>query len=663
MALVCLILPLLLTTRAVSAQEAPKMMVTAANPDPKTLPTLGVWQRDQEILVSASFPNAPGFTCDSWCYESPLDFVGAKPLPNGRLELRHRFRDHPEVLLFTTVTPEPGAVEIAARPELEKSGVGKIPGDLQPPNLCWQLKRAAGFASAPDPYPEFVKRCFIFTEKGRTFLDKTTRLQIPCRPPDDQYNNPPWVQMYVGAWQPVPKAPPDCWAAYSPDRYTTTVIGAVSRDGKYLAALANDSAPLMCQAWHDCMHNNPQWLPADGPPERRTWRLKMYVMRNDPKALLARVAKDFPAALHYCFQAPGVADYLPAFRSRLADRLTFPLSWLSGTYKSFGSWRKVARAKVMECLSTAPPTASFEPAFFAEQDRGTYVARKVVLNLTADSRVLGCMLVPKGKGPFLAVLLLHDHGARFDIGKEKVIQPWDDRPERIASAREWVDELYGGRFIGDELAKRGYVCFCTDALNWSDRGGAGYEGQNALAGNLMHLGGSWAGLIAWEDLRAAEFLAARPEVDPRRVAAMGLSMGAFRAWQVAALSDRIKAGVAVCWMATVKGLMAPGNNQTVGQSAFAMLHPGLFNYLDYPDVASLACPKPMLFYNGEQDGLFPVPSVRDAYAKMRTVWESQDAGDRLVTKLWNVPHVFNGEMQDAAFAWLDGQFGIGSAQR
>jgi dienelactone hydrolase len=353
------------------------------------------------------------------------------------------------------------------------------------------------------------------------------------------------------------------------------------------------------------------------------------------------------------FQSPGVEHNLPAFRDALAARLTFPMSWLSGNAPDFGTWRKAGRAKVTECLLAAPPAVPFDPVVLAEQDRGSHVARKVVLSLTGDSRVLGYLLVPKGQGPFPAVLLLHDHGAKFDIGKEKVVRAWEDQPEKLASAQKWVETYYGGRYLGDELARRGYVCFCTDALNWSHRGGAGYDGQQALAGNLLHLGMSFAGLIAHEDLRAAEFLATRPEVDARRVAAMGLSMGSFRTWQVAALSDRIAAGVAVCWMATVKGLMTPGNNQTRGQSAFTMTHPGLLHLMDYPDVASLACPKPMLFYNGLRDGLFPVPSVRDAYAKMRKVWESQQAGDRLQTKLWDVPHVFDRPMQDEAFAWLD----------
>jgi dienelactone hydrolase len=674
---------------AQQTSEQTKVIVTATNPDPQNLPTLGVWQRDEMTFVSASFPDVPEFTCDSWCYESALDFIGARALDGGKVELRHRAREQPQMLLVTTVTPEPGAVEFAARAELDQGAAGPLPANPLVPNLCWQLRRAPAFASSPEPYPEFIKRCFIFTDKGRTFLDHTARRPIPCRPPDDPYNNPPWVQMYLRAGQPQPPVQPTSWADYSPDRYTVPIIGAVSRDGEYLAAIANDSANMMAQAWHDCMHNNPEWLPAAAPADpahdvaqppsavNLVWRLKIYAMENDAAALLARAARDFaqtaangrsrrvraPAsraappttpAQGPTFQSPGVKDYLPVFSDRLAARLTFPLSWLSGKYKDFKAWRKAARAKVMECLLTPPPPAAFNPEVIAKQDRGTYVARKVVFNLTGDSRVLGLMLVPKGEGPFPAVLLLHDHGARFDIGKEKVIEPFDVPPQRLASAHQWADECYGGRFIGDELAKRGYVCFATDALNWSDRGGAGYEGQQALASNLMHFGMSLAGLIAHEDLRAAEFLATRPEVDARRVAAVGLSMGAFRTWQVAALSDRISAGAAICWMATTKGLMVPGNNQTGGQSAFTMTHPGLFAYLDYPDAASIACPKPMLFYNGTQDALFPVPSVREAYAKLRRVWESQHAGERLVTKLWQAPHVFNRQMQDEVFAWLEG---------
>jgi hypothetical protein len=84
-----------------------------------------------------------------------------------------------------------------------------------------------------------------------------------------------------------------------------------------------------------------------------------------------------------------------------------------------------------------------------------------------------------------------------------------------------------------------------------------------------------------------------------------------------------------------------------------MLHPGLQADLDYPDVASIAAPKPMLFYGGRYDRLFPQSGVEDSYAKMRGVWDSQGAGDRLVTETWAVEHKFTPEMQEKTIDWLD----------
>ncbi|MCP1315579.1 hydrolase, partial [Halomonas sp. 707D7] len=134
----------------------------------------------------------------------------------------------------------------------------------------------------------------------------------------------------------------------------------------------------------------------------------------------------------------------------------------------------------------------------------------------------------------------------------------------------------------------------------------------------------------------------------------GFSMGAFRAWQVAALSPHISATVANAWMAQAKGLMVPGNNQLRGQSAFNMLHPSLLRLLDFPDVAALAAPAPMLVYAGEEDTLFPPSAVEGAMARMHDVWSAHGAEEHLTTRLWeDKGHVFTADMQDAAFEWLD----------
>ena len=156
-----------------------------------------------------------------------------------------------------------------------------------------------GFRSRPGPYPEFVKRHFIFTENGQTFLMDIPRTKVPSKPSDHVHNNPPWVQLYTPAWHEPTKGAGD-WAGYSPAQYIVPVIGTVSRDGKHLVALANNGSCAngdgMCNAWHDCLHANPLWSPKGiSNKEKRSWQLNIYFLENDSDALLKLVEKDFPA--------------------------------------------------------------------------------------------------------------------------------------------------------------------------------------------------------------------------------------------------------------------------------------------------------------------------------------------------------------------------------
>jgi len=282
------------------AEDAPKVLLTADNIAPHRLPTLGVWdeyskKHDQRYTyLSASFPNVPGCTCDLWCFESAgIRYANAKPLTGGGIEMRHTWQGHPWDVV-TTATPHEGSVEVVARLEPVGEESTMEPKEYPSLNICWQLRRAKGFCSKPDPYPEFVKRCFIFTHQGRTFLDNTKRLPIPVRPVTDNENNPPWVQMYLPeSAPPNMDAGPKSWASFSPDRYTLPIIGAVSRDGKSLAAIATGAEVSSCQAWHDCMHINARWLPVAG-NNGREWRLHVYVMENDPIQLIDRFKNDFP---------------------------------------------------------------------------------------------------------------------------------------------------------------------------------------------------------------------------------------------------------------------------------------------------------------------------------------------------------------------------------
>ncbi|WP_432463669.1 dienelactone hydrolase family protein [Agarivorans sp. QJM3NY_33] len=378
------------------------------------------------------------------------------------------------------------------------------------------------------------------------------------------------------------------------------------------------------------------------------------VMALTPQLLHAKAAE----GATYQMQAFDQAQRsFPVFYQKLKQRMPFTMSW-ANKQLSPQQWREQGLAKARELILPYQDDTPFKPMVIDQVDRGSYIAQKVVFNISNESRVMAFLLTPKGEGPFPAALFLHDHGSKFDIGKEKFVQTWDDEA-RLASSQKWADKFFTGRFPGDELAKRGYVVLSIDALGWGDRSVPGFVtgSQQALASNLFNLGASFAGIIALEDVRASEFLASQPQVDKQRVAAIGFSMGAFRSWQVAALSDAITASIVDCWMGTMKGLMVPGNNQLKGQSAFAMLHPYIARYLDYPDIAALSAPKPMLVYAGAKDKLFPVDSVKSAFYTLHSVWDANGAGDKLETKLWaDKSHTFTEDMQQAAFDWLDKQF-------
>lgn len=346
----------------------------------------------------------------------------------------------------------------------------------------------------------------------------------------------------------------------------------------------------------------------------------------------------------------------PVYADKLLAQLTYPLAWGNSDIKDFSEWKDTARKKVLECMMTPPPAPkSYDMTVMGEERRDGYTARKIEFNLSDFYRVRAYVLVPDGKGPFPAVNLLHDHGAHLYIGKEKMIRPFDDDSLVIADADMWVADLYEGQFFGDYLARHGYVVFSTDAPMWGERGrkeGVDRNKYDIIAGNMMMYGRDLSAFMTYDDIASTDFLATLPEVDPSRIACAGCSMGAYRAWMLAALSDKIAASAAVCWMVTTDVQMTwkYGRKENGG---FANCIPALRQYLDYPHIASLACPKPALFINGTQDKLFKVPGVEKAFKIMHDVWDSQKAGQNLETELWPIPHSCGVKAQQRVLEFFD----------
>ena len=334
---------------------------------------------------------------------------------------------------------------------------------------------------------------------------------------------------------------------------------------------------------------------------------------------------------------------LPVYADSLIADLTYPMAWGNSKVKNFKKWKRLARKKVFDCMlmPPPPPVDGYKAKVLFEEQREGYKAKKIEIQLSRYYTVPAYILIPDGKGPFPAINLLHDHGAHLFIGKEKTIRPLVcEDSVVIKDAVNWSAGGYEGQFFGDFLARHGYIVLSTDAPMWGERGqkeGPRRDKYDMIAGNMMMYGIDLCAWMTYDDIAATDYLASIPEVDSRRIGCTGWSMGAYRAWMLSALSDRIKAGAAVCWMVTTDEQMSFKYARTEN-GGFANCFPGLRRWLDYPHVASIACPKPMLFINGSQDKLFPVAGVKKAFQIMHDTWDSQGCGDRLITELWEMPH-------------------------
>lgn len=177
---------------------------------------------------------------------------------------------------------------------------------------------------------------------------------------------------------------------------------------------------------------------------------------------------------------------------------------------------------------------------------------------------------------------------------------------------------------------------------------AAFEGQRHLYDSLARNGRIWAEKILDDDRACASFLASLPYVDRDRVGAFGFSMGAHRCWLLAAFSDDIKFGAAVCWM------LMKADYDSSSVSDLSMRIPSLRDSLDFPEIARLICPKPMLFVSGTDDPLFPAASAAEAYAEMSGIYSESGEKAAFSSFFSEGGHHCGQAVQDSIYAFFAG---------
>lgn len=150
-----------------------------------------------------------------------------------------------------------------------------------------------------------------------------------------------------------------------------------------------------------------------------------------------------------------------------AGRSTQELSFLHSRFNDVEAWKREARPKVLSLLKYDPPSCDPRAEVVDRVDCGSYIREKLYFNTTPDIRVPAYLLLPKGEPKRRpAIVALHDHGAFFVWGKEKVIATEHEHP----ALTEFKRTSYSGRSYGSELAKRGYVVIAIDMFYWANGG-------------------------------------------------------------------------------------------------------------------------------------------------------------------------------------------------
>ena len=207
------------------------------------------------------------------------------------------------------------------------------------------------------------------------------------------------------------------------------------------------------------------------------------------------------------------------------------------------------------------------------------------------------------------------------------------------------------------FASHGYVCLILDTNELGEIRGDHHGTYSRGMWWWQARGYTPAGVELWNAIRALDYLETRPEVDARRIGLTGRSGGGATSWWVAAADDRVKAivpvaGIADLYAHVCEGAVEKYKTGVISGHCDCMYMVNTYRW-DFPMVAALCAPRPLLLGNSDADEIFPVAGYRRIADKVSKVYALYGAEEKFQLLETKGPHKDTPELHHGINRWMN----------
>lgn len=323
------------------------------------------------------------------------------------------------------------------------------------------------------------------------------------------------------------------------------------------------------------------------------------------------------------------SEYFRRQTERLSERTFAGIETLEDWEQRRGEYRR--QLLEMLGLDPMPERTPLEPVITGRTEHEAFTVERLHFQSMPGLYVTGNLYVPKKREGKLPAIL-------YVCGHARVKQSGVSYGNKVAYHHH-----------GAWFARNGYVCLTIDTIQLGEIEGLHHGTYHEDMWWWNNRGYTPAGVETWNCIRAIDYLQSREEVDGEAIGMTGRSGGGVYTWWTAAVDERIRAAVPVAGITTLENHVVDG---CVEGHCDCMFMINTYRW-DYPLVAALVAPRPLLISNSDKDGIFPLGGVVELHRKVRKIYRLSDAGDKLGLHITEGPHRDTQELRVAAFRWMN----------